>query len=717
MRIQSLNTWVVAFLVTSAECAKLLTIPSVACQNNRGDRYNVERIESITVDTRFATSVDKDGQILIPPTLSQFAETFRNDVAPLVGRKLRLEYGTLPKKNSIFMTIDKNRGKYVDAAKRYTSEGYSLETSKNGIILKGASPLGAWWGTRTIFQALALNGYLPHGSMTDSPGWGSRGVMLDIGRHYYPPEFLVEMCSYLSIWKQNQFHLHINDNLFINFDLYTDKQMRELYSAFRLSSTSPALAGLASPANESYTHAQFEWIQRQCAARGVTIIPEIDAPAHALAITKWKPELALSGNPSMLNISHPGTIPTLKTLWKTFLPWFHTKTVHLGADEYNTTMVSQYNKLVDELYHFVSQSNKKARIWGTFPPSKGGKYTKDVVIQHWAPYEDNAYFDFIKKGYKVLNSDFLFYISSKWHGYFGQTLNKTLIFGGNPEGGAFAPHIFDAKNATNNPPRDSPGVMGYIAAQWSDYGPSASTYLEVYYAWRDGLPALADKAWGGNLSEAEYNSILEKVIANIPGQNLDRRVKSKTDLILDYRFSDARASKSKLVRDTSGNGYDAVNHNCKIRRSEVLVSSRCYLETPLSSKGRDYTLSFWVYPESRRHGELFSGPDSALHLGYGTSPNVTLVSGNHAYSLNYSLPTNIWTHVDLSARGGSTFLKVFEKNAAKTMEFLAEVKPNGVMGSNGVMTIWRPIAIEAPLRRIGRGFVGKMRSISLRGTA
>lgn len=32
---------------------------------------------------------------------------------------------------------------------------------------------------------------------------------LDIARHYYSPEFLVDMCSHLSFFKQNTFQLHL----------------------------------------------------------------------------------------------------------------------------------------------------------------------------------------------------------------------------------------------------------------------------------------------------------------------------------------------------------------------------------------------------------------------------------------------------------------------------------------------------------------------------
>lgn len=46
-------------------------------------------------------------------------------------------------------------------------------------------------------------------------------------------------------------------------------------------------------------------MQNSCAQRGVTIVPEIEAPGHALVITQWKPELALDDY-SLLNITYTG---------------------------------------------------------------------------------------------------------------------------------------------------------------------------------------------------------------------------------------------------------------------------------------------------------------------------------------------------------------------------------------------------------------------------
>lgn len=281
--------------------------------------------------------------------------------------------------------------------------------------------------------------------------------------------------------------------MFINYEEYTQEQALDSYSAFRLSSENPILEGLARHRNESYTREQFDTMQQRCASRGVTIIPEIEAPAHALAMVKWRPQLGLV-DPTMLNLSHPEAIPSLKSIWETFLPWFHCKTVHIGADEYSADHIDAYTSYVNEIAAFIKETSaKRARIWATFRPAKGATVSKDVEIQHWAPHEDNPKLDFIQNGYHVLNSDMAIYVVPKWSPYFKQTIDKTLVFYGTPGGSGFSPNIFDRSNATNNPQRSHPAVIGHIAPLWNDWGRTASTYLEAYHAWREGLPSLADK--------------------------------------------------------------------------------------------------------------------------------------------------------------------------------------------------------------------------------
>jgi hexosaminidase len=180
-----------------------------------------------------------------------------------------------------------------------------------------------------------------------------------------------------------------------------------------------------------------------------------------------------------------------------------------------------------------------------------------------------------------VNSDDRVYIVTKYSSSYPQQLNQTFIFEGNPEGGAWSPYIFDSTNSSNNPTRDNPYVLGHIAPQWNDYGANASTYLEAYYSWRDGLPALADKQWGGKLSRKQYNTVFEVLQASAPAQNLDRKIKSASSTILKYDFNSSLSSTKGTIRDLSGNTYDATT-NCTITNSSALsIRPGCFLTTPL----------------------------------------------------------------------------------------------------------------------------------------
>lgn len=122
------------YLTRVLECGRILTIASVSYQDSQDGHFNLQDVKSVVVDTVFATSVDRDGHSLIPLTLEELARTFCEDLRPIVNRKPQSEYGARPRKGSIFITVGKSREKYLDAAKRHTSGGYSIETNKDSVI-------------------------------------------------------------------------------------------------------------------------------------------------------------------------------------------------------------------------------------------------------------------------------------------------------------------------------------------------------------------------------------------------------------------------------------------------------------------------------------------------------------------------------------------------------------------------------------------------------
>ena len=169
-------------------------------------------------------------------------------------------------------------------------------------------------------------------------------------------------------------HLHASDNLWNTAFLYGDgnEGWKNLYAAFRFQPpTGSTLDGLVPRKNESWTKQDFLKMQRICANHGVAIIPEIDTPGHSLVINQWKPELMENGAPDHLNLYYPDTIPTIKSIWDEFLPWFSAPEVSIGADEYDSGLANDYISFVNEMSSYIStKSNKSTRIWGTNEPSK-----------------------------------------------------------------------------------------------------------------------------------------------------------------------------------------------------------------------------------------------------------------------------------------------------------------------------------------------------------
>ncbi|KAF4592246.1 glycoside hydrolase family 20 protein [Ophiocordyceps camponoti-floridani] len=690
----------------------LSSIPSVPYNPSGIGFFPLSEARVIGVDSRYASARDGLGSTLIPPSLLDFAVTFSRDVEAVLGFRIPVSQQGRGREKGVFLTIDDDASAYTDIVGRPTSEGYSLTVNSSGIFIAGASPLGIWWATRTVLHQGLLHGRIPHGRGRDSPAWRERGMMLDAGRHFYPTGFLQELCAYMSFFKQNILHLHLSDNLYNNHKIYTRQQSLRLGAWFRLRSDAQELRGLSSNRNESYARSEMEDLQLACASRGVTVVPELEAPGHALPIVQWRPQLGLSKDLSQLNISHPETMPTVKMIWRHFLPWFHSKVVSIGADEY-AGPVEDYVSFVNSMNVFIQEESnrtKAVRIWGTFPPSRKAGFVNvhdDVSIQHWSYHEDNPYHDFIRKGYSVVNSIDDFYVVSKWGSNYPNTLDPARTFDGDPDGQEpWYPHIFNMRKASDNARRDEPRVIGAITPLWNDYGPNASVYSEAYYAWRRGLPALADKQWGGRLTSRQFDRLFTDLYPHAPAQNLERRIPSKGDVIFEYDLGVKRSSYD-TVKDLSPNGYDATT-DCMSKGSSLRMTPRCQLVTPWKSKGRDYTLTVKLVIEAMTdpgNTKLIVGADSVLML----TPTITLLASGTYHRLKLTMPLGEWVELSLRGRGNQTFVSL---ERMRDRVAIGEEEFRVVMGINGERLRSDMVAIEAPVEKV-TGWRGQLRGMRL----
>lgn len=99
--------------------------------------------------------------------------------------------------------------------------------------------------------------------------------------------------------------------------------------------------------------------------------------------------------------------------------------------------------------------------------------------------------------------------------------------------------------------------------------------------------------------------------------------------------------------------------------------------------------------------------------GNGSLSEVMLITNGIAYPVNYTLPLNTWTNINLVALGNATYLNATSSGASGVYEFTTTI---GVYDNSFV---WgNPMAIEAPIAVIGGdAFEGEIKDIVLKDGA
>ncbi|KMU90714.1 hypothetical protein CIHG_08674 [Coccidioides immitis H538.4] len=210
----------------------------------------------------------------------EFAETFASDLEWISRTSWKLERVDRISKCGKDIYLGKSAGsasKLIYQNGEVTEEAYELEVQNDRT---GA--LGMWWGTRTLLQQLVLSGEdrLMVGRIEDASAYSPRVICLTAVANWYSLLFLKETCTFASFFKCPSFDII----------LWTTIHLTMALMRLGTGPEDPELNPLVERRNETLSRREFEDLQRHCVSRGVTVIPEIEAPGHALVITRWKPE-------------------------------------------------------------------------------------------------------------------------------------------------------------------------------------------------------------------------------------------------------------------------------------------------------------------------------------------------------------------------------------------------------------------------------------------
>ena len=208
-------------------------------------------------------------------------------------------------------------------------ESYELNIGPE-VLLTAPTVVGALRGLETVLQLVASNRdgyYVPAAKVKDQPRFRWRGLLIDIGRHYEPPEVLKRNLDAMAAVKLNVFHWHLTED-----------------QGFRIESKRfPKLHQMGSD-GLFYTQEQAKEIIEYARQRGIRVVPEFDIPGHSTSWLVGHPELGSAPGPYSIErragIFEPALDPTREDVYKfldVFLgemaALFPDAYLHIGGDE------------------------------------------------------------------------------------------------------------------------------------------------------------------------------------------------------------------------------------------------------------------------------------------------------------------------------------------------------------------------------------------------
>ena len=326
----------------------------------------------------------------------QVAETFAADLSDLGFAAAVLKDSEAAGADiTLRLALDRSLGR----------EGYRMSVDR-GMTIRAGAELGLFWGTRTALQLLRKGPgvSVPKLSVFDKPEFGYRGLMVDVARQFHSIEFHRKMVKKLAAYKMSIYHIHFADD-----------------QSYTLPST--AFPALPTP-DRHYTKEQLRDLAALAAQYHVTIIPEIDLPGHASALSAAIPDMVCRGKQpgGVICIGSERSLAAVEALVTEAMDLFPGPYFHIGADEvdYNRwndcpdCMVAKarygvkdnealYNCFINRMNCFVKSKGRKMIIWEGFKVGSKPTIDKDILIDQWA----NSYAmprDVAKAGYDMINA-------------------------------------------------------------------------------------------------------------------------------------------------------------------------------------------------------------------------------------------------------------------------------------------------------------------------
>jgi hexosaminidase len=289
--------------------------------------------------------------IVAPSDLRPLAELLRDQLRPATG--LRLQVASSGTGSRISLAID-------PSLPSLGAEGYRLTANAQEIAIRAPQLAGILHGSQTLRQLLPREIFrrapvarvpwtIPAVEIEDRPRFGWRGSHLDVGRHFMPKEFVLKHIDLLALHKFNVFHWHLTEDQGWRIEIKRYPKLTGV-GAFRKDTMTPPRTRdpakrkfTGKPHGGFYTQDEVREVVRYAADRGITVVPEIEMPGHAMAAIAAYPELGNTGKPievltywgvtdHVLGVTD-NVLRFFEGVLDEVLELFPSKFIHIGGDE------------------------------------------------------------------------------------------------------------------------------------------------------------------------------------------------------------------------------------------------------------------------------------------------------------------------------------------------------------------------------------------------
>ena len=226
-------------------------------------------------------------------------------------------------------------------------EAYEITARRGKVVVKASTERGFLYAAQTLAQMTTEDGCIPCVHIYDAPRFAYRGLHLDVARHFFSVDQVKKYLDIMAIHKMNTFHWHLTDDQGWRVEIKRYPKLTEFGSMRKETAIGKGWYDVkydGIPHGGYYTQEEIREVVAYAASKGISVIPEIDVPAHMLAAVASYPELCCTGeqhdvwgrwgvSPEILCAGKEESFEFLENVLLEIIDMFPSEYIHIGGDE------------------------------------------------------------------------------------------------------------------------------------------------------------------------------------------------------------------------------------------------------------------------------------------------------------------------------------------------------------------------------------------------